>query len=176
MLCFRLIILLKLLIFMSTALSHQQKQAYTVIKPNTNTGKTEVIHRFYLHDAEHGYSKISGRNIVLSENEEAQNELAEYVVESFQLTSLNGLVVPLYTVGYEAEGRYIWIYQEAQTILPCNVDVKMTAFHDVWDEHVNQINFEWPEGVKAVRLSSLQDRKSLLIYNCEDPTLTPLKE
>ncbi len=157
-----------LFISFTTVWGHQQKEAYTTIKPNSNSGKTEVIHRFYLHDAEHGFSGKLGESIVFSVDESAQSKFADYVVESFQLKIDNGKeAVALETVGFEVEGRYIWVYQETSQKLPCQVVVKMDALHDVWEKHINQVNFEWPEGIKSVRLTSNEANKAISIYQCD---------
>ncbi len=156
-----------LIICATTVWGHQQKEAYTAIKPNPNSGMTEIIHRFYLHDAEHGFSSILDKSIVLSESQSMQRKFAEYVIESFQLSIDDNETITLDTVGFEVEGRYIWVYQETGQKLPCQVNVTMTAFHDVWEKHINQVNFEWPAGVKAVRLTSDEAKKSLSIYQCD---------
>lgn len=160
-----------LLLFLTTGLSHQQKEAYTVVKPNKNTGKTEVIHRFYLHDAEHGFTAVMGKNLVLNENKEIQRLFADYVIKSFQISDSNGSLITANTVGHEIEGRYIWVYQEIANKLPCQLQVKMTAFHEIWAEHINQVNFEWPNGVKAARLTLTEAQQQLQIYNCDSINL-----
>jgi len=163
----RLMIFLVLVAYLSTGVAHQRKEAYTVIKPNVNTGNTEVIHRFYLHDAEHGFSTLVDRNIMFNGNRKAQAEFAAYVEKSFQMVDSNGSTISLDFIGSEVEGRYFWIYQEVPEKLPCQVTVKMTTFHEVWKKHTNQINFEWPKGVKSVRLTADQAEKSLPIYKCK---------
>lgn len=137
--------------------AHQMNAAITRVLFNERTGNVEIMHRFYVHDAEHALSQIAGKQVHLSDDPEAQQQFSRYVMAHFSLGLAEGKPLALQPVGQEVDGKFIWVYQElprpeAVTQLWFAFD----ALQDRWPEQVNQINVE---GLGPVR-SLVFDRKA----------------
>ena len=139
--------LLCLLFLNSPATAHQQKTAVTKILFNPNTGNIEVMHRYFLHDAEHGAQLLFGQEMDLQGSTDARELFSNYVVNRFSLAALSadgtekGLEMAY--VGSEIDGQFLWVYQE----LPQLDDVAgfivvNSVLHDVWVDQSNLVNVE----------------------------------
>ncbi len=142
-----------LMIFAGELFAHQQKESYTTVQFNQRTQKLEVMHRFYLHDAEHVLNMVSSSKVDLSLDPEGQAAFADYVQLAFDLKDASKNTLLLSYIGFEIDGKYLWIYQEADKRPPFKgFWVRMTALQDVWPSQINHINFEFNEQVNSVRL------------------------
>lgn len=153
----RKLILLFTLLIACTAQAHQMKTAITRVVFSDQTQNVEIMHRFYVHDAEHALSELLGKQVYLSENKEAQAQFARYITAHFRMGVTEGTSLPLTTVGEEVDGKFIWVYQEVPR--PDNVSELWFAFdalQERWPDQVNQINVE---GLGKVR-SLIFDRHS----------------
>ncbi|MDF2176684.1 hypothetical protein P2G88_00285 [Aliiglaciecola sp. CAU 1673] len=132
------------------AFAHQQKAAITKVLFNSRTGHIEVMHRFYMHDAEHAVGEIFGGKADIMKSAETQQQFADYVTERFELLQQDkGL--PLSLVGFELEGKFFWVYQE--TPIPVeltNLSVRHNALRDIWPSQVNLVNIEGREELKSL--------------------------
>ena len=79
----------------SGAFAHQLKVATTTVLFNDRSARLEVMHRFYLHDAEQVAGEIAGRGANLLENTEDRQRFGIYVHERFSLTDAEGGTLPL---------------------------------------------------------------------------------
>ena len=143
-------LLLNLLIG-SQLLAHQKKEAITRVIFNERTSSIEIIHRFSLHDAEHASKQLFGISMDILKSAFSQKHFADYVIKNFTLKFLTGEAAELANVGFEIDGRYIWVYQET----PLMKDIKgfaigHSALHDIWPEHVNLINIERNKKVRSL--------------------------
>lgn len=125
--------------------AHQLKSAITTVLFNGNSKNLEVMHRFYLHDAEHAVGKLvkgkKGSDIYT--DEETQQIFANYVIDRFKLIKDGNQELTLDTIGFETEGKFFWVYQE--TAMPekiASLKVKHGALQDIWPEQVNTVNIE----------------------------------
>ena len=134
--------------------AHQQKESYTRVTVNPRTQQLEVMQRFYLHDAEHALNSVLGSKANLALDKSAQANFASYVAQSFGLLDAQQKNIVLQFVGFEVEGKYLWVYHEGT---PPNdltqLSVRMSTLQDVWSEQINHINFEFGV-VKSVRLGA----------------------
>ena len=73
------------LLVISTGEAHQQKNAVTRILFNENTGNIEVMHRFFIHDAEHAAGLIFGERQMLAESRESRELFSSYVINRFSI-------------------------------------------------------------------------------------------
>lgn len=152
----KLIVLLTLLMA-CTAQAHQMKTAITRVLFNDRTGSVEIMHRFYVHDAEHVLSELVGKQVHLTEDPSAQQQFGRYIMAHFSMGLAEGEPLPLTAVGQEVDGKFIWVYQELPQ--PKGVSELWFAFdalQDRWPDQVNQINVE---GLGQVR-SLVFDRDS----------------
>ena len=139
-------ILLGLLV-MSTGEAHQQKNAVTRILFNENTGNIEVMHRFFIHDAEHAAGLIFGERQMLAESRESRELFSSYVINRFSIEASfregNSEVLGLSYVGEEVDGQFLWVYQEipAQDDITAFTIVNLTL-RDVWSDQSNLVNIE----------------------------------
>ena len=139
-------ILLGLLVI-STGEAHQQKNAVTRILFNENTGNIEVMHRFFIHDAEHAAGLIFGERQMLAESRESRELFSSYVINRFSIEASfregNSEVLGLSYVGEEVDGQFLWVYQEipAQDDIMAFTIVNLTL-RDVWSDQSNLVNIE----------------------------------
>ena len=139
-------ILLGLLVI-STGEAHQQKNAVTRILFNENTGNIEVMHRFFIHDAEHAAGLIFGERQMLAESRESRELFSSYVINRFSIEASfregNSEVLGLSYVGEEVDGQFLWVYQEipAQDDITAFTIVNLTL-RDVWSDQSNLVNIE----------------------------------
>ena len=127
--------------------AHQQKNAVTRILFNENTGNMEVMHRFFIHDAEHAAGLIFGERQTLAESKESRQLFSSYVINRFavEVTYADGKreELALSYVGEEVDGQFLWVYQEipaADNIT--TMTIVSTALKDVWSEQSNLVNIE----------------------------------
>lgn len=141
------VLLLVLLALPSVGHAHQQKTAVTRILFNENTGNIEIMHRFFIHDAEHAATQIFGERLTLMESAESRELFSSYVMNRFaiQATLGNGQTqaLELDYVGEEVDGQFLWVYQE----LPNDLDIESLsiinlALRDVWPDQSNLVNIE----------------------------------
>jgi hypothetical protein len=129
--------------FISTANAHQIKSAVTSILFNANSKNLEVMHRFYLHDAEHAVAKLNGKGADIFSDKKTQDMFADYVIDRFKLMKDGKELLPLEKIGYELEGKFFWVYQEtAKPEQISSLQVKHSALQDIWPEQVNTVSIE----------------------------------
>ena len=132
---------------LSTGEAHQQKNAVTRILFNENTGNIEVMHRFFIHDAEHAAGLIFGERQMLAESRESRELFSSYVINRFSIEASfragNSEELGLSYVGAEVDGQFLWIYQEipAQDDITAFTIVNLTL-RDVWSDQSNLVNIE----------------------------------
>ncbi|MEC7549440.1 MAG: DUF6702 family protein [Pseudomonadota bacterium] len=147
-------ILLGLLVI-STGEAHQQKNAVTRILFNENTGNIEVMHRFFIHDAEHAAGLIFGERQMLAESRESRELFSSYVINRFSIEASfregNSEVLGLSYVGEEVDGQFLWVYQEipAQDDIMAFTIVNLTL-RDVWSDQSNLVNIEIGERIYSL--------------------------
>ncbi len=139
--------LLTLLFFLVPSLSaaHQQKTAVTRILFNDSTGNIEVMHRFFIHDAEHAAGVVFGEAQNLMESADSRKLFGNYVMNRFavaaedsrgEITELN-----LQYVGEEIDGQFLWVYQETVQLQDIKaLSVVHIALRDVWPDQANLVN------------------------------------
>ena len=148
-------ILLGLLVI-STGEAHQQKNAVTRILFNENTGNIEVMHRFFIHDAEHAAGLIFGERQMLAESRESRELFSSYVINRFSIEASfregNSEVLGLSYVGEEVDGQFLWVYQEvpAQDDITAFTIVNLTL-RDVWSDQSNLVNIERDGRIYSLR-------------------------
>lgn len=145
------------------AAAHQQKAAITKVLFNPRTGNIEVMHRFYLHDAEHAVRQIFGKDADIIGSKETQSIFADYVGERFALK--NGDVeLPLSPVGFEIERAFFWVYQETPMVTDISdLTIKHNALRDVWPQQINTVNIEGLGEVKTATFSGSIELKTVVI-------------
>lgn len=128
----------------ASAGAHQLKAAFTTVLFNRRSGRLEVMHRFYLHDAEQVASAIAGRGANLLASPEDRQRFGIYVHERFTLDAPDGTALPITLRGTEIDGDFLWVYQAMP--LPemplAGLVVGNRALRDVWPEQVNTVNVE----------------------------------
>jgi hypothetical protein len=143
--------------FVSNGFAHQQKEAYISLLFNDRTGNIEVSHRFLLHDAEHGLGLVLDGAGDLSVDPLTQQKFSEYVQKHFAVAADDSGTIALEPVGYEVEGKYFWVYQEAKIPNAKTLKLRHSALHELWPTQTNHINVEKDGWVKSVRLQKEHD-------------------
>lgn len=131
--------------------AHQQKTAISRVLFNPRTGNIEVEHRFYVHDAEHGVKQLFDKNADILSREETRATFADYVAKQFAIARADGSVIPLVDVGYEMDGRYFWVYQEAR--VPDDLVgllIKNDSLREIWPSQINTVNIEGKGDIQTV--------------------------
>ncbi|SFD37545.1 DUF6702 family protein [Pseudoalteromonas denitrificans] len=154
----RLILGLFLTILASASSAHQLKSAITTVLFNDRTNNIEVMHRFYLHDAEHAVSHLFkdkiGKQVDLIADKNTQETFSLYVENQFKLATLKNEKLLLKSVGHQLDGQFFWVYQE--TKIQKNVKgfrMSHGALRDLWPAQVNMVNVEGKGKVKTLTFS-----------------------
>lgn len=155
------LLLAALLCFCAPLQAHQMKTAITKVLFNERSGQLEVMHRFYLHDAEHAVKHLQGKAADIHQQEEVRTAFAAYVAEHFKLT-LNGEALQLQLLGAELDGRHIWVYQEIA--LPKAELTTLSVRHDslmaIWPAQINVVNLEGRGPVRTLKLSKQEPEQT----------------
>lgn len=144
----------------SAAFAHQQKEGLTTVLFNPRTGNIEVMHRIYMHDAEHAVKELFSKKADILKDPDTQRLFAEYVAKNFGLYNELDHPFQLKKVGHEVEGRFFWIYQETEKPAEIGtIKVRHDVLRDLWPSQNNLINFEGKGKIKSLNFS---DNISLL--------------
>lgn len=158
---FGLFLLMAVGVVSAPTAAHQQKAAITKVLFNPRTGNIEVMHRFYLHDAEHAVRQIFGKDADIIGTTETQSIFADYVSERFGLKS-GEVELPLSPVGFEIERAFFWVYQETPMVDDIrDLTIKHNALRDVWPQQVNTVNIEGLDEVKTATFSGSVELKTI---------------
>jgi hypothetical protein len=139
--------------------AHQQKTAVTRLLFNSNTGSLEIMHRLFLHDAEHAASVVFGTKQDIIESADSRALFGSYVVNRFALAvddsaSLQELS-PLY-LGEEIDGQYLWVYQEIPGFATRHIGKALqlriinSVLRDVWPDQSNLVNVERGGSIESI--------------------------
>ena len=140
--------------------AHQIKAAITTVLFNPRTQNIEVSHRFNLHDAEHAAKALFEKTADILDEIETQERFAKYVTERFTLLDQSDSALPLTLVGFEVEGKHVWVYQETQQPPELKgLKVRHDSLRDIWNDQVNTLNVE---GKGAVKTLTFNDNVTLL--------------
>jgi len=131
----------------SLSAAHQQKTAVTRILFNDSTGNIEVMHRFFIHDAEHAAGVVFGESQNLMESAESRKLFSNYVMNRFSVAvedSQGGTMdLNLDYVGEEIDGQFLWVYQETEQLQDISaLLVVHIALRDVWPDQANLVNVQ----------------------------------
>ena len=153
-----------------TAHAHRLKNAFTTVLFNDRSGRLEVMHQFYLHDAEQVATEIvgAGRAANLFDNAEDRQRFAIYVHERFALYDPAGEQLPLTLRGAEIDGDFLWVYQAMQLPEPAirQITVEHRALRDLWPDQVNTVNVE---GRGPIRTLTFRDTVARLSVQLSEP-------
>jgi len=123
--------------------AHKLKNAFTLVLFNERTHNLEVMHRFYLHDAEEAVWEVIDKKADIIGSEDTQAKFAQYVVKRFGLKDQTGKDIELDLVGFQNDAGYFWVYQESkQPSGLTRLQIRNSALRDIWDEQFNVVNVE----------------------------------
>ena len=145
-----LLILFSLLLS-GNAYAHQQKTAVTTLNFNHRSHSLEVMHKFYLHDAEHAVRDLFDPSADILVSRDTQETFANYVRKQFAIKDASQQNLKLEYVGLELDGNYLWIYQEAK--ITENLDslsISNGALQELWPAQVNLVNIEGKGKIKSL--------------------------
>ena len=156
--------------------AHQQKSGVTTVSHNPRTHNLEVVHRLYIHDAEHAVKTLFNSDVDILKEPTTQSAFAQYVTERFGMYT-SSKVLPLVLVGYEVDGQFFYVYQE--TPMPTELDeldIRHEVLVDVWPKQRNLVNLEGLEPMgessshdKPVRSLQFSDKRTLLSIQLNRP-------
>ncbi|MDX1391509.1 MAG: DUF6702 family protein [Rheinheimera sp.] len=135
--------------------AHEMKSALTKVLFNPRSGNIEVMHRFYVHDAEHGVKQLFDKSADLLNSADTQQTFSQYVSEHFALARPNGEPIVLNLVGGQLDGRFFWVYQEAA--MPqalTGLRIRHSALQALWPTQINTVNIEGQGAVKSLSFDS----------------------
>ena len=124
----------------------------TTVLFNERSGRLEVMHRFYLHDAEQAVAMITGTGAGLLENPEDRQRFGIYVHERFHLAGPDGARLPITLRGTEVDGDFLWVYQAMRLPdpPPAALRIEHQALRDLWPGQVNTVNVEGRWGMQTL--------------------------
>lgn len=165
------------------ASAHQQQEAFTTILFNSRTGNIDVMHRFYLHDAEHVAGEISRahinaerekklakKRVDIISDDDAQTAFGLYVADHFALRlevkpeSVEKL--DLTYIGQEVDGKFLWVYQ--QIAIPASLSEASTVQLDAQQQipilfvRHSALQEFWAEQRNVVNVEFFQEVKTLM--------------
>ncbi|MDP7591605.1 MAG: hypothetical protein QF552_02700 [Litorilituus sp.] len=147
-----------LLVFSHSTFAHQQKAAETTVLFNKHSGQLEVMHRFYLHDTEHGVQSLFDKNADILNSKKTQQQFADYIAKQFLIRTLADKKLTLAAIGHEVEGKFFWVYQA--TSLPTELKgIKLFngSLRGLWPTQINMVNIEGKGKVKTLYFSDNKD-------------------
>lgn len=163
---FGLVLMLAVGVLVAPTHAHQQKAAITKVLFNKRTGNIEVMHRFYLHDAEHAVREIFEKDADILGDAATQRRFADYVTERFALFSGEGKSLPLSYVGVEIERAFIWVYQETPDAGDLTeLTIKHNALRDLWPSQINTVNIEGLPEIKTATFRGSHEFLTVAIKN-----------
>lgn len=131
--------------------AHEMNAGLTKVLFNQRSGSIEVMHRFYVHDAEHAVKQLFDKSADLLNSEQTQHIFSQYVSRHFALQQLNGEPIVLTLLGGQLDGRFFWVYQEAP--IPADISglhIKHTALQEIWPAQINSVNVEGKGAIKSL--------------------------
>jgi hypothetical protein len=146
----------------SPSFAHQQKTAVTRLLFNSNTGSLEIMHRLFLHDAEHAANVVFGAKQDIIQSADSRALFGSYVVNRFAVAfddnaSLQELA-PIY-LGEEIDGQYLWVYQEVPDFAKRHIGKALqlrvinSVLRDVWPDQSNLVNVERGGKIESITFS-----------------------
>ena len=128
---------------LAPASAHQQKAALTQILFNPRTETIEIVHRFYLHDAEQAVLLLFGADADIHDKQETRFTMARYTAGSFALWDDQDKAIELGLVGFEIEGNFFYVYQESEIEqAPSALTIRQNVLRDIWPDQMNTVNVE----------------------------------
>lgn len=123
--------------------AHQIRSAITTIEANRSAAKLEIVHRFQVHDAEHAVQELFNKNADLMLSQESQQQFVDYLIERFGIFTPNNTAITLELIGYEIEGKHLWVYQESDLLdnVP-SIQIVHNALRDIWLNQTNTVNIK----------------------------------
>ena len=146
------------------ASAHRLHAAMTTVLFNDRTERIEIMHRFYLHDAEQLATEIAGSGANLMDDPEDRQRFGIYVHERFNLYSQDdgpdGSRLPITLRGTEVDGDFLWVYQAMRYPSPQldRLAISHGALRALWPEQVNTVNVERDGRVQTLTFRDAVDR------------------
>jgi hypothetical protein len=146
-------VLLAVLAATGPAGAHEIRIALTTVEPNPRSGLVEVMHRFWVHDAEHATQLLGGMTGDIVDDVALQRLFSRYVAQRFTLADADREPLALELVGAEVDGDFLWVYEQ----MPIDRfdairAVAHSSLQDVWTDQVNQVNVRRGDAVRTLYL------------------------
>jgi len=136
---------------LAPASAHQQKAALTQILFNPRTETIEIVHRFYLHDAEQAVQLLFGADADIHGKEDTRFTMARYAAGAFALWDDQDTPIELGLVGFEIDGNFFYVYQESENKQdPAALTIRHNALRDIWPDQMNTVNIEGKGALQTV--------------------------
>jgi hypothetical protein len=133
--------------------AHQLKEALTTVEVNERSGLVEVVHRFWIHDAEHAVTRLGGLSGDIRTDPALQQAFGRYVARAFVLADAEGAPLELSLLGTEVDGPFIWVYEEMDADRFADIAfVAHGSMQEVWSDQLNQVNVKRPSGTRSLYL------------------------
>ncbi len=144
-------------------LAHRERLTTTEIKWNQALQAVEIMHVFHTHHTETALKKLGvivGGDLQILAN---QARLAVYAEENFSLKNQDGVALPIQTIGAEADGESINVYQECRLPeSPPALMVKCSFLRPGVASQINEVHLNIHNRISSIRLSGRQTQKLLI--------------
>ena len=144
------------------AWAHRQKYTLSQVTWDNDTSFLSVTHSFHLHDAEIALAAagLIEKPDLLSLK--ARARLALYTAKHFKLFS-SSEPIALKLIGAEAEGRHVYVYQQAQLKeKPTNLSIQCELLRDIVEGQINNVDVDLSGIVKSVKFTGDDGIKNVL--------------
>jgi hypothetical protein len=134
----------------SAVFAHQQKSTFIEVLYNQRSGNMEISQRFDLHDAEHAVQQLFDSRADILNSRDTQVSFYEYAAQNFSIERPDGSSINLENLGFEIEGKFFWVYQQAP-LAPelSSLRLSSTVLQDLWADQLNWVNIERDGEIKT---------------------------
>lgn len=141
--------------------AHRQHLSWTEVALSDDKRSAEITHRLHQHDSVALLRSMGFDNPDLDSLEHLA-VLAVYAARNTQLILKDGTLAEAEIIGAEAEGDFVFVYQELLAAMEPLHKVRTSVFMDINLEQVNRVNVLHMGGINSLQFKSTDDSRKLL--------------
>jgi hypothetical protein len=143
-----------------TGNTHRQHLSWSQIILSDDKKSAEIIHRLHEHDSTALLRKLGFKNPNLGSLEQLA-ALALHVSRQTQITQQNSRQAKAEIIGAEAEGKFVFIYQEIAQQNSMLAMIHTQILMDINADQVNQVNIEHRGEIRSLQFNRQNEAKAI---------------
>lgn len=149
-------------VFSSFSAEHEYYVSVGEMRLNLETEELEFALRIFSDDLEYALSQEGHPGVDILNDPEAEALVAEYVLDNFEITSLNDRPIPLHFAGMEGDADAVFVYLNSEGILlPMSIRVRHAILMDHFSNQVNILHYSNPSRPSSFRFSDESDVENI---------------